>query len=201
MPPSHSGGRSPTPRSPAWTRLYEIAECQSGLFTLGQAESCGYSSQHLQKHLRSGRIIRIRRGIYRLTQHPAGEHEELVALWLWSGREGVFSHDTSLFLHDLSDVLPAKVHMTVPEAWQSRRLRVPDGLVLHHLDLDRSEIVWVDVVPVTAARRAIIECITAHRSPDLTGQAVREARQRGLISSTDSRNFQGRLRRVGNSRT
>lgn len=189
------------PSSPAWQRLYATAEPQAGLFTLTQAEACGYSSQHLQKHLRARRILRVQRGIYRLTQFPAGEHEELVALWLWSGRLGVFSHETSLFLHDLSDVLPAKVHLTVPTAWRTRRLRIPEGLVLHHDDLADSARTWVEVVPVTTARQAIAECIAAHVSPELIEQAVRQARQRGLISSEDRKSLSGQLRRTRNTRS
>jgi predicted transcriptional regulator of viral defense system len=188
------------PPSPAWDRLYQVAESQAGLFTLTQAEGCGYSSQHLQKHLGARRILRIQRGIYRLTQYPASEHEHLVALWLWSARAGVFSHATSLFLHDLSDAMPAKVHMTVPMAWRARRLRVPRGLVLHHDDLAESDRTWVEVVPVTTARQAITECIVAHVAPDLIEQAIRQARQRGLISGEDSGGLAGHLRRVRNTR-
>ncbi|MFO1076780.1 MAG: type IV toxin-antitoxin system AbiEi family antitoxin domain-containing protein [Planctomycetota bacterium] len=199
MPPDRQS--SVVPSSPAWQRLYATAEPQAGLFTLTQAEACGYSSQHLQKHLRARRILRVQRGIYRLTQFPAGEHEELVALWLWSGRLGVFSHETSLFLHDLSDVLPAKVHLTVPTAWRTRRLRIPEGLVLHHDDLADSARTWVEVVPVTTARQAIAECIAAHVSPELIEQAVRQARQRGLISSEDRKSLSGQLRRTRNTRS
>ena len=201
MPRKRQPRRRPMPPSPAWDRLYQAAESQAGLFTLTQAEACGYSSQHLQKHLRAGRIHRVQRGIYRLTQFPAGEHEELVVLWLWSGQVGVFSHETSLFLHDLSDVLPAKVHMTVPTAWRKRRVRVPDGLVLHHGDLADSDRAWVEVVPVTTARQAITECIVAHTAPDLIDQATRQARQRGLISREDGRRLSNQLRRTRDTRS
>ncbi len=188
------------PPSPAWDRLYQTAETQSGLFTLSQAETCGYSSQHLQKHLRAGRVRRLRRGIYRLAQFPAGEHEDLVELWLWSDRGGVFSHETSLLLHDLSDALPAKAHLTVPAAWSARRMRVPDGLLLHCDDLTDADREWVDVVPVTTPRRALAECIAAHASPEIVEQALREARQRGLITVEDRRNLAARLRRPGGAR-
>jgi len=43
----------------------------------------------------------------------------------------VTSHHTALSLHGLSDVLPAHVHLTVPDAWRQRRLRVPAGIVIH----------------------------------------------------------------------
>jgi len=185
--------------SPAWDRLYQTAESQAGMFTLSQAKACGYSAQHLQKHLRAGRILRIQRGIYRLTQFPASEHEELVAFWLWSNRAGAFSHETSLFLHDLSDVLPAKVHMTVPTAWLARRLRVPAGLILHHADLSAADRTWVEVVPVTTAQRAITECLLAHVAPELTEQAIRQAKQRGVISREAGRNLSNQLRRSLNS--
>jgi len=49
----------------------------------------------------------VRRGVYRLEHFPAGEHEDLVALWLWTDRAGVFSHETALALHGLSDTLPS----------------------------------------------------------------------------------------------
>lgn len=182
-------------RTPDWDGLYRTAAAQAGLFALSQAEACGYSSQHLQKHLASKRIERVRRGIYRLTHFPAGEHEELMALWLWSGRDGVFSHETSLALHDLSDVLPAQVHMTVPQSWRARRLRVPDGLVLHYADLSEKSRTWFEVVPLTTPPQVLGECIDAHVSPELVAQAIRQARQRGLISGTDATDFSRRLRR------
>jgi predicted transcriptional regulator of viral defense system len=95
----------------------------------------------------------VRRGIYRLVYFPASEHEDLVVLWLWAEQAGVFSHATALALYDLSGVLPFKVHMTIPENWQRRRLRVPAGLVLHYANLSDVERAWFSAVPVTTPRR------------------------------------------------
>src|SRR6187431_1886442 len=92
---------------PDWDRLYETASAQDGHFSTQQAAQAGYSSQLLLKHIRSGRVARVRRGIYRLVHFPAGEHEELVIAWLWSERAGVVSHQSALALHGLSDALPA----------------------------------------------------------------------------------------------
>jgi predicted transcriptional regulator of viral defense system len=108
-----------------------MAVGQEGHFTTQQAAGAGYSPQLLQKYLRNGRVIRVRRGVYRIVHYPAGQHEDLVALWLWSGQPGVFSHETALMLHDLSDALPSKAHLTLPSDWRTRRLRVPKGVVLH----------------------------------------------------------------------
>ena len=54
-------------------------------------------------------MLRLRRGIYRLVHFPAGEHEELIELWLWTERTGLASHQTALALHGLSDALPAQL--------------------------------------------------------------------------------------------
>ena len=61
--------------------------------------------------------------------------EALVPVWLWTTQLGVFSHVTALALHQLSDALPWKHHVTVPLAWRARRPRTPSGVVLHYGDL------------------------------------------------------------------
>lgn len=167
---------------PDWDALFEVAQGQQGYFTTAQAASAGYSPQLLYKYLRNGTVTRVRRGVYRLVHFPADQEEDLVPLWLWSDRVGVFSHETALAVQDLSDALPSRVHMTVPEAWRHRRLKVPEGLVLHYADLDESELRHAAVVPFTAPKRTIDDCIAEHLSPDLVHQAVAQARRRGMIS-------------------
>src|SRR5437588_661538 len=124
---------TPLPK-PSWDQLFATAAAQSGHVTTQQAAEAGYSPQLLLKHLRAGRLRRIRRGIYRLVHFPADEHEDLVVVWLWFERAGVFSHQTALALHDLSDAMPAQLHITLPADWRHRRFRIPDGVVLHHAD-------------------------------------------------------------------
>src|SRR2546428_11076616 len=111
--------------TPAWDRLYETALAQEGHFTTQQALDAGYSSQLLVKYLDSGKIIRVRRSVYRLKHFPPGQQEDLVALWLWYVRAGVFSHVTALLLHELFDVLPARAHLTLTAKWRQSRLRGP----------------------------------------------------------------------------
>ena len=171
--------------SPNWEALYAIASQQGGHFTTVQAGAAGYSPQLLHKYLASRKFRRVRRGIYRIVHFPDADHEDLIVHWLWAEQEGVFSHQTALALHELSDVLPAKIHMTLPNAWKRRRLRVPDGLVLHHDDVVDRHRQWHGVVPLTSPWRTIRDCIDAHLSPDLVEQAIRQARQRGLISKEE----------------
>jgi predicted transcriptional regulator of viral defense system len=170
-----------TAQGPVWNRLFEVAAAQEGHFTTAQATEAGYYPQLLAKYLRNERIVRVRRGVYRLVHFPAGEHEDLVAVWLWTERAGVFSHETALALHGLSDVLPARVHVTLPASWKNRRLRVPKGVVLHFAAVGDPERTWVGAVQVTTVARTLLDCATARVAPDLVRDAFEEAADRGLV--------------------
>jgi len=184
-------------QKPSWDRLYDVASGQEGHFTTGQAADAGYSPQLLRKHIQARRITRVRRGIYRLVHFPSSEHEELVVLWLWSERQGVFSHQTALSLHELSDVLPSKIHISVPASWTSRRLRVPKGVVVHHADVAKSDRSWFGAVPATSPSRTLDDCSSDKISPELLRQAAREALERGLVSKRELGEVRRALRGLG----
>jgi predicted transcriptional regulator of viral defense system len=170
---------------PSWNSLYETSVSQAGLFTTSQAAEAGYSPQLLVHHLHAGNIIRLQRGIYRLVHFPTSEDEQRVAVWLWTELAGVISHDSALALHQLSDVLPAQIHVTIPEAWRRRRLRVPAGVVLHHADVPPEERTWFGPVPITQPRRTLNDCAKAALSPDLLQQAAHQALRRGLVTRAE----------------
>lgn len=170
---------------PDWGALYSVAQSQSGYFTTDQAAGAGYSPQLLRKYVENGKVARVRRGVYRLVHFPVSEHEDLVVVWLWAEQAGVFSHETALALHDLSDVLPAKIHMTLPASWRRRRLRVPTGVTLYYADIDDEDLTGFSAVPITSPRRTLRDCIEANVSPGFIRQAVVQARRRGLISGRE----------------
>ncbi len=176
---------SDRPTHPDWDRLFDVASAQEGLFTAKQAAEAGYSAQLLVHHVHAGRVVRVRHGIYRIVHFPAGENRDLVAAWLWSGTAGVVSHETVLALHGLSDVLQAQLHLTVPASWSKRRLRVPPGLMLHHRDLPADARTWFGAVQTTTVTQTLNDCATDGLSPELLGQAARQALRRGLAARGD----------------
>jgi predicted transcriptional regulator of viral defense system len=171
-----------TATKPSWDKLFATASGQDGLFTTEQAAEAGYYHQLLKRYVEFGRVRRVRRGIYRLVHYPTGEHEELAEIWLWSKQAGVFSHETALSLYELSDVLPKRVHLTVPADWRRRRLKIPRGVVLHHATVRADERSWFGAVPVTEPGRTLLDCAMTHLSPELLAQAFEQARSRGLVS-------------------
>jgi predicted transcriptional regulator of viral defense system len=187
-------------KKPDWHALFQIAYPQSGYFRTAQAASAGFSNQLLRKHRLAGRLVRPLRSVYRLVDVPPGEHDDLVELWLWSEEAGVFSHETALALHQLSDVLPSRVHMIVPGAW-SRRSALPGPLVLYYANVSADDRTWVGSVPVTTVARTLRDAVDAGVDPDLVAQAIAEGRARNLLDRSDLRGIvppsRGRVRRSG----
>ena len=123
----------------AQRRLFEIAEAQQGFFTTKQAKAAGFAENTHSYHVKVRNWIREYRGIYRLALFPMAEHPDRVKWALWSRNrneapEGVYSHQTALSLYELSDLNPAKLHMTVPAHFR-RNSEIPGILGLHYADL------------------------------------------------------------------
>lgn len=167
---------------PDWNRLYELASSQSGYFTAKEASEAGFSLPLLQHHLDADRIERPQRGVFRLVNFPPTDDEGLVPTWLWSRREGTFSHETALALHQLSDALPAKVHLTVPTAWRKRRVQIPRNVVLHFADLTGDEREWKGPIQVTTPLRTVVDCSHDAVAKDLVEQATRQGVRRRLFT-------------------
>jgi predicted transcriptional regulator of viral defense system len=155
---------------------------RSGFFTRAQAQKIGYSRRLLTHHVAKQRFERRARGIYRLVHFPQlSDAEDLIVHWLWSERQGVFSHATALQLHRLSDAMPERATMTLPTDWEKRRLRVAPDLRLRFAELSRDDWEVVRGVPVTKPARTVNDCAQAFIEPHLVGQAVREGFERGLF--------------------
>lgn len=167
-------------------RLYETAQAQGGYFTARQALNAGYEDSVHPYQVRSGNWVREARGVYRLAQFPPPSRPDLMVWQLWSRNrqdepQGVFSHATALTLHDLSDVMPAKLDMTVPPGFR-RMAAIPDVLRLHHARLGARDVQTIDGVRVTTPLRALIDVIAdGVIAPELQVQAVDQALQRGLV--------------------
>ena len=177
-------------RKEAAKRLYEIAEGQQGFFTTKQAKAAGFAENTHPYHVQAGNWIREHRGIYRLASFPRGERPDLMLWSLWSRNraevtQGVFSHETALSLHDLLDVMPAKLHMTVPKNFR-RNSETPRVLVLHLADLPQNDIGVAYGVRVTKPIRTILDLLTGGEvSPATLRQAVREGLRRGQIRRSE----------------
>ena len=174
-------------------RLFEFAEQQQGFFTAKQAKAAGFAENTHPYHVQAGNWIREYRGIYRLVLFPAADRPDLVLWALWSRNrneevEGVYSHHTALRLYELSDLSPAKLHMTVPTDFR-RSSAIPGILVLHHADLPDSDVQTAQGFKFTRPLRTILDLIEAGTVEQrFIRQALRQAVDRGLITRQQIRN-------------
>ena len=180
-------------RSPAESvsdSLFHVAEEQQGYFTAKQAAIAGYRLGSQAHHVKSENWVRVERGIYRLARFPQSAEEQLVIYSLWSRNrmgepEGVFSHQTALSIHQLSDVNPARLHLTVPPVFR-RSTKTPKILVLHRAELKAEDVEQRQGFAVTRPLRTITDlAATETVSRDIIKQAITEGRQRGLITKME----------------
>lgn len=181
--------------SPDMRALEAEAYGQSGYFTSAQARAHHVSSELLSHHVGSGRLERIRRGLYRLRGYPSGERDEMREKWMAVGSEkAVLCHESALALLGLSDNIPTAVHLLVPR--RHRGLRKPEGVILHtRVDEAAPPIVWREGLPLTAPARTLVDVIGALQ-PDQAELAVRQALQRGLATAAQIRDEARRQRKV-----
>ena len=149
--------------------LTTMAASQGGYFTSKQAAAIGYTAPKRNYHVQVGNWVRERRGIFRLSTQPLPTRPDLIMWWLWSRNrqdqpQGVYSHQTALSLHELTDVMPPRLHMTVPRTFR-RSAAIPKSVVLHMSDLPPSDIEQIDGVPVTKALRTLMDVAPSGEVP------------------------------------
>lgn len=165
------------------SKLYDIAEHQAGYFTASQALEAGYSRASQHYHHKAGNWRREGHGIYRLNHFPRTPDEHYVRLMLWSrDRSGTIqaavSHETALQAHELSDVMPACIHLTVPKGF---RKQPPAGVELHRQDLPASDVTERDGYRITTPLRTLLDTAASTLSAEHLATAVRDALDSGLI--------------------
>ncbi len=164
--------------------LYRRAEAQAGYFTAQQAVNADMDRSTLRHHARpGGRYERVRRGLYRLRHFPSSAHEHVMAAWLpLRDAEAVVSHESALELHELSDVIPDAVHLSLPRSERGQRRRA--GVRLHTLNRppEKSEVREIAGLPVTSPERTIVDSLEAGAQPEQIEMAVHQALERGLTT-------------------
>lgn len=171
--------------------LYRVAEAQGGYFTAKQAASLGYASNKRAYHIQAGNWLREHRGIYRLALFPEPDRSDLILWWLWSRDRtdrpaGVYSHQTALSLHELTDVNPSRLDMTVPPSFR-RGAPVPRILRLHFGKIHESAQEILFGVPVTSPLRTILDVWEEGSLPKETlRHAFQQARLDGRITRKEA---------------
>lgn len=167
-----------------YNHIAELAAENYGYITSDQAAAAEINPDRLLELARRGQIERLDTALYRVPLIPPTPLDSYREATLWPrGTEAAISHETALDLYGLSDVNPAKIHITVPRTHRPRR-QIPVQYRLHREDLRDDEVTLYEGIPIVTAAKAIRQ--THRLGPALLRQAIEEGRRRGLISSVEA---------------
>jgi predicted transcriptional regulator of viral defense system len=119
--------------------------------------------------------------------------------WLAFGgkNKAVISHESALAAVGLTDVIPARVHVTVPRS--RRNLPMVSGIAKHTTTkaFQAHDVVVRNGVQITSPIRSILDSVEAGLAPEHVDQAILQGVERGLISATQlQRDAKKRSKRI-----
>ena len=101
------------------TPLLKMASLSNGYVTPSRASKAGIPRRKFNEAVEAGELVQVDRGLYALP--GVREDPYLVAQHRFS--RGVFSDDTALFLHGMTDRAPFSLTMTFPRSYNAAGAR------------------------------------------------------------------------------
>lgn len=160
--------------------LLDVANGQYGYVTAHDARAVDVDPAQLRLMHHRGLLDRLSLGLYRFPIVPTNALDQYMEATLWPRTPTVISHETALDLHDVCDVNPARIHLTVPPDYRLRR-DLPTMYELHLRALEASDVTRYEGIPIVTARRAILDAIEGGMGGQLIDQATATAERRGLL--------------------
>ena len=106
----------------SYDKLYLCAEGNFGLVTYAQADGMGISIRELNRWVKSGRLEKPARGVYRIALFPPSALEPYAVAVESIGPDAYLSGESVLQLLNLTPTNPGRVYVTSP-----RRVRKAHG--------------------------------------------------------------------------
>ena len=159
-------------------RLVEVARGQAGYFTTAQALAAGYSYSAQRYHVHRGNWEQVDRALLRLPEWPIEPEEQYVRWFLWSRERSVVSHDTALAAYDISDLNPARIHLTVPP---DVRMTAP-GLIIHKAHLPATDVQDRGGYRITTPLRSVLDVAATPIEIDYLATAIEDGERGGYFT-------------------
>ena len=133
------------------------------VITNKEAEDLGYSRHNLSELTKSGQLERLRPGLYQLK----GKVIDDFVLISSNSNRIIFSQQTALYLHDLSDRIPNVFHISVPQGYNASHIKKwYEDLQVHYVKKDLYELGRTEIrspqgnlIPVYDIERTICDII------------------------------------------
>ncbi len=150
--------------------LSQILAQNGGIITTAQANGVGVSNERLRLLVKSGELERVSFGVYAL---PDEFIDKMYVAQLRRSKI-IYSHETALFLHDLTDRDPVKYTVTVPTGYNTTRLSQEGFNVftikreLYEKGLTELPTIFGNIITVYNLERTICDCLRSRNQIDIT---------------------------------
>lgn len=150
-------------------KLQRLLTQNGGIVTTAKANEIGVSNERLRLLVKSGDLERVSFGVY---SSPDEFVDKMFAIQLRRPKI-IYSHETALFLHDLTDRDPVNYTATVPTGYNAARLK-DDGFFvftikreLHEVGVTRLSTMFGNNVAVYDLERTICDCLRSRNQMDI----------------------------------
>lgn len=168
----------------AFAELVSIATDQHGLVTVADAGGVGLEPHRLRRWAAEGLLSRVSHGVYRVEAVAGDRLAQQQAALLWPRCDAVLVGETALDLHDLSDIIPARMHIAVPAAHRLRRTP-PAWLRVHRRDIPNTDRTVMQGLAVVTRACAILDAVDFNLGDRFINEAVDAARRRRELTEHD----------------
>jgi predicted transcriptional regulator of viral defense system len=162
-----------------WVRIMDVAIDNGGYVTPALAAPLGVPAIELRKMVTRGVLVSAAHGVYRVPSLPIDSLDEFILARLWAKGRGVTSHDSALLVHELCDINPTKVHISIPHEYRIGKAGA-ERYAVHRSDLGPDETIRVGAVVVTTINRTLADSLAAVPAY-LMRQAIGTSRSNGSI--------------------
>jgi predicted transcriptional regulator of viral defense system len=181
---------------PLPTELQNFMLQNGGTATTAQANAVGISNERLRLLANAGELERVAHGVY------ISPDEFVDKMFVSQLRRSkiIYSHETALFLHGLTDRDPVNYVVTVPSGYSITRLRNEGFIVfmvkpeLHKVGTIQSETIFGNTVTTYGLERTICDCIRSRNQMDIA--VVTDAMKRYVKRSDKNLNELMRLAEI-----
>ena len=149
--------------------LQSILTKNGGTVTTAQANEVGISNERLRLLVKSGELERVSFGVY---ISPDEFADKMYAAQLRRTKI-IYSHETALFLHDLTDRDPISYTVTVPTGYNATRLREAGFMVftikreLHEVGVTQLSTMFGNEVIIYGLERTVCDCLRSRNQMDI----------------------------------
>ena len=150
--------------------LQSILSQSGGTVTTAQANNAGISNERLRLLVKSANLERVSFGVY----ISPGEFFDKMYVTQLRRPKIIYSHETALFLHSLSDRDPINYTVTVPAGYNATRLK-GDGFAvftikreLHKVGVTQCSTMFGNYVAVYGLERTICDCLRSRNQMDIS---------------------------------